>query len=556
MVDLDPERVRRILARQVNWLGDAVLTLPALEALQRRFPRAAIALLARGWVGGLFEGHPAVRRVIELPRGGGPIGLWGRWRMGYALREQRFDLAVVFPNSFDAALVPWIARIPRRVGYATESRGWLLTDPLPRPRSVPGRHQAERYLDIVRALGAEGRANLHLPVSAVAGERALALLTSSGIDGTAPLVAVGPGSIYGGAKRWPAERFAAVADALAERHGARILLVGSAREGAILAQVASRMRQPVHNLGGRTDLVTLAGVLARTCLLLCNDSGAMHLGAAVGVPVVAVFGPTDADATAPLGGGHRIVREPVPCSPCLLRECPIDHRCMRGLSVERVLQEARHVLAAGERPEGQGAGRPAAFLDRDGTIIEELGYLGDPDQIRLIPGAIEALQALQRAGYRLVLITNQAGVARGLITEADVHRVNERLRTLLTEAGVRLDGIYYCPHHPEYGPPEYRQDCGCRKPKPGMVERAVRELGLDPARSVVIGDHSSDAALARSFRGMQGVLLLTGHGAEQWQKIQAGTLPAPDQAAADLAAAVQWVLAHRGSDGGLPAGSA
>jgi len=225
---------------------------------------------------------------------------------------------------------------------------------------------------------------------------------------------------------------------------------------------------------------------------------------------------------------------------------------MGGISVERVLREARDVLEAG----GSAGGRPAAFLDRDGTIIEELGYLGDPDQIRFIPGAIEALRALQRAGFRLVVITNQAGVARGLLTEADVHRVNERLRTLLAESGVRLDGIYYCPHHPEHGPPEYRLECSCRKPRPGMVERAARELHLDPARSVVIGDHSSDTALARSFPGMRGVLLLTGHGTEQWQKIQAGTLPAPDQAAADLAAAVQWLLAHRGTDGGIPAGSA
>ena len=552
MVDLDPGQVRRILVRQVNWLGDGVLTLPALEALQRRLPQAEIVLLARGWVGGLFEGHPAVRRIIELPRGGGPMGLWGHWRVAGAIRGQGFDLAVVFPNSFEAALVPWMAGIPRRVGYPTEGRRWLLTDPLPRPRRIPGRHQAERYLDIVRALGAEGSADLRLPVSAGAQERAQALLKASGINGAEALVAIGPGSIYGGAKRWPADRFAAVADALAERHGARILLVGSAREGAILAEVAAHMRQPVTNLGGRTDLPTLTGVLRRSRLLLCNDSGSMHVAAAVGIPVVAVFGPTDADATAPLGGGHRIVRAPVPCSPCLLRECPIDHRCMGGISVERVFGEAQDVLEAGE----SARGRPAAFLDRDGTIIEELGYLGDPDQIRFIPGAIEALRALQRAGFRLVVITNQAGVARGLLTEADVHRVNERLRTLLVESGVRLDGIYYCPHHPEHGPPEYRLECGCRKPRPGMVERAARELGLDPARSVVIGDHSSDAALARSFPGMQGVLLLTGHGTEQWQKIQAGTLPAPDQAAADLAAAVQWLLAHRGTDGGIPAGSA
>jgi D-glycero-D-manno-heptose 1,7-bisphosphate phosphatase len=210
------------------------------------------------------------------------------------------------------------------------------------------------------------------------------------------------------------------------------------------------------------------------------------------------------------------------------------------------------VLEAGE---GVG-GRPAAFLDRDGTIIEELGYLRDPDRVRLIPGAIEALRALQRAGYRLVVITNQAGVARGLLTEADVHRVNERVRMLLAESGIRLDGIYYCPHHPDYGPPEYRLECNCRKPRPGLVERAARELRLDPARSVVIGDHSGDAALARSFPGMRGVLLLTGHGAEQWQKIQAGALPVPDQTAADLAAAVEWLLAQRGTDAGIPAGPA
>jgi heptosyltransferase-2 len=547
----DAGPLRRILVRQVNWLGDAVLTLPALEALHRRFPQAEMVLLARGWVAGLFEGHSAVRRVIELPRGGAQ-GLRASWRMARALREQDFDLAVLFPNSFESALLPWLAGVPRRVGYPTDGRRWLLTEPLPRARWIPGRHQVERYLDIARALGAEGPAELGLPVSAGARERARALLASVGIGGGEAVVAIGPGSVYGGAKRWPADRFAAVADALVDRDGVRVVLLGSAREGKILADVASRMRQPVVNLAGRTDLPTLTGVLARSRLLLCNDSGAMHVAAAVGVPVVAVFGPTDGGATAPLGGGHRILRAPVPCSPCLLRECPIDHRCMGGIGVERVLQEVRDVLEVGEG----GGRRAAAFLDRDGTIIEELGYLKDPDQVRLIPGAIEALQALQRAGFRLVLITNQAGVARGLLTEADVHRVNERVRTLLAGSGVRLDGIYYCPHHPEHGPPEYRVDCRCRKPNPGMVERATRELHLDPARSVVFGDHGSDVALARSFPGMQGVLLLTGHGAEQWQKIQAGALPAPDQTAADLAAAVQWFLARRGADGGDPAGSA
>jgi KDO2-lipid IV(A) lauroyltransferase len=197
--------------------------------------------------------------------------------------------------------------------------------------------------------------------------------------------------------------------------------------------------------------------------------------------------------------------------------------------------------------EGERVGAsPAAFLDRDGTIIEDPGYLRDPEKIQFIPGSIDALRALQRAGYRLVLISNQAGVARGLLTEGDVRRVNERLIALLAEAGVRLDGVYYCPHHPDYGPPEYRRDCDCRKPRPGMVHRAARDLRLDPSRSVVIGDHITDATLAQVFPGMVGIMLRTGHGAEQWQKIQEGALAAPEHVADDLRSAVDWFLARVG----------
>jgi len=202
----------------------------------------------------------------------------------------------------------------------------------------------------------------------------------------------------------------------------------------------------------------------------------------VGTPVLAVFGPTDSDATGPLGPDSRVVRQPVPCSPCLLRECPIDHRCMVGLESSRSCTRREELLATGQGTPDLPAADPApdprtAFLDRDGTIIEDLGYLGDPERIHFIPGAIEAMRVLRAAGYRLVLVTNQAGVARGLITEGDVRRVNDRLRQLLAEAGVLLDAIYYCPHHAEVGPPEYRLACDCRKPGPGMVERARQDLG-------------------------------------------------------------------------------
>jgi heptosyltransferase-2 len=377
------------------------------------------------------------------------------------------------------------------------------------------------------------------------------LLREEGIAPTGPLVALNPGSVYGSAKRWRADRFAALADSLVESRGATILLIGSGGERPVLNQVAAQMRRPAVNLGGRTDLVALVGVLERARLMVSNDTGAMHVAAAVGTPVLAVFGPTDPVATGPLGRCARVVRVPVPCSPCLLRECPIDHRCMTGVTVEEVLHEAQALLdaadASGLTPH-MSRGMPAAFLDRDGTIIEDPGYLRDPEGIQFIPGAIDALRALQRAGYRLVLVTNQAGVARGLLTEDDVRRVNERLTALLAEAGVHLDRIYYCPHHPDHGPPEYRRECDCRKPKPGMVYRAIRDLGLDPSRSVAIGDHVTDAALAQAFPGMVGIMLRTGHGAEQWRKIREGALELPERVADDLRAAVVWFLARAGEE--------
>jgi heptosyltransferase-2 len=545
----DPEQIRKILVREVNWVGDAVLTLPALAALDRRFPRAEIAVLAKPWAAGLFAGQSAVDRIVLYQAEGSHRGLGGRWELARQLAQESFDLAVLFPNSLDAVIVPWLARVSRRVGYRTDGRGLLLTQVVARSGRSAERHQVFRYLDLVRSLGADGEAIPRLAVGVEAGRDADRLLQDLGVERGEACVAVNPGSVYGSAKRWPAERFAAVADALAESQRARVLLIGSAKERDVMEAVAGRMRRPPIRLGGRTDLATLAGVLKRTRLLLSNDTGAMHVAAAVGTPVLAVFGPTDADATGPLGPDSRVIRQPVPCSPCLLRECPIDHRCMVGVGIEQVLHAAEELLATRQGTPEPPATDPAldlrtAFLDRDGTIIEDLGYLGDPERIHFIPGAIEAMRALRAAGYRLVLVTNQAGVARGLITERDVRRVNDRLRQLLAEAGVVLDAIYYCPHHAEVGPPEYRLACDCRKPGPGMVERARQDLGVNPARSVIIGDHGSDAGVARHFPGMLAIMVLTGHGSGQYEKVEKGELPMPDHVAADLGSAVVWLLAR------------
>lgn len=342
--EFDPGRIRRILVREVNWVGDAVLTLPALDAIRRRFPAAEIAVLATAWVAGLFQDSAAADRVIEYRPEAEHGGLAGRWRLAQRLAADRFDLAVIFPNSFDAALLPWLAGIPARVGCRSDGRSMLLSHGLPRREATGRRHQIHHYLRIARAVGAEGNGEPRLEVSPASRLSADRLLETAGIGPDEPILAVNPGAIYGTAKQWGPARFAQAGDALAESCGLRIVLVGSRRETPLLEAVAGTLRRPGLVLGGRTDLPALAALLRRSRLLLTNDTGAMHVAAAVGAPVLAVFGPTDAEATGPLSGRARIIRRPVPCSPCLLRECPIDHRCMEAVTVDEVVAAATELL--------------------------------------------------------------------------------------------------------------------------------------------------------------------------------------------------------------------
>lgn len=190
--------------------------------------------------------------------------------------------------------------------------------------------------------------------------------------------------------------------------------------------------------------------------------------------------------------------------------------------------------------------RRALLIDRDGTLCEDVGYLASPDALRLLPGAAEAVAAGERAGFQIVLVTNQAGVGHGRLDELTLDTIHDRLRELLAERGARLDGIYYCPHHPEAALPRYRVDCACRKPKAGMLLRARDEMGIDLASSYMIGDHPRDV-LAGTAAGATSILVLTGHGRRLW--LEAPTPPAvrPAHVAEDLAGAVGWILSRERS---------
>ena len=332
--------MNRILLRGPNWVGDAVLAIPAMKAVRDRFPKSEITLLVRPWVAGVFTSAPFINRVWSEPR---PSGLTDWIRISKSIREKRFDLALLFPNSFESAAMMFLGRIPQRVGFATDGRSWLLTNAI-KPNTEK-RHQVFYYLDLASAVSASvDHPSMEIQASAEEKSQARKLLDSAGISPGRRFLVLNPGAAYGSAKRWSEDRFAEAGDALASELGADVAIIGSEKERSIAERVQALMKTRAAVLNGRTSLETLIGVISESALVLTNDSGPMHIAAALGIPTVAVFGPTEHFATGPYGPRARIVREPVDCSPCMLRDCPIDHRCMTRVSTEAVAKAARELL--------------------------------------------------------------------------------------------------------------------------------------------------------------------------------------------------------------------
>ncbi len=337
-----------MLIRASNWIGDCVMSVAAVKELRRLYPEDQLTVAGYGRVTGLFEGQAFVDRVIALEH----AGAWARIRL--ESRELRSsDRVLLFPNSFASALPAFLARVPNRLGYRTDGRSLLLTRGV-RPRSKRlGYHQAFYYLDLIHQLGLsevdylEDRdyaPDIALEADESAIEKANSLLKKKRVDRGRPLVALNPGAAFGPAKRWFLDRYAAVADLLVEEEGAEILLIGSRSEVSLASQIEKQMRTSPRCLSGRTSVATLMGLLSQCDLLLTNDSGPMHLAAALQIPQVALFGSTDEIATGPLCSSAVVIHKHVECSPCLLRECPIDLRCFDRITVDEVFKAAQGLL--------------------------------------------------------------------------------------------------------------------------------------------------------------------------------------------------------------------
>jgi heptosyltransferase II len=324
--------VSRLLVRAPNWVGDVVLSLPALRDLRRALPGARLSVLARPWVADLYGAVPEVDEVL-LSHGLRPD--IGRVRAA-------FDAAVLLPNSFGVALVAWGARIPERWGFATDGRGLLLTRRPRAPGATRGQSQVYYYRAMLDGLGFDTSpppdASLRCPEEWHGRGRALL-----GSDG--PWLGLNPGASFGAAKRWLPERYGAVGDLVSRRVGAKVVLVGGTAERALADEIANGMATKPRILTGETTLPELLGVLSCLDGFVTNDSGPMHLAAALGVRQVAVFGSTDWRETAPFTERATLVREPVECAPCMLRECPIDHRCMKRVTVDRVTEATLELFA-------------------------------------------------------------------------------------------------------------------------------------------------------------------------------------------------------------------
>jgi len=338
---INRSKIKTILIRATNWVGDAVMSLPALEAVRECFPQSRLVVLARAWVIPLFENHPMIDEVM-------PLGTdTGRLRNGAAvlktvlkIRKRGFDLAILFQNAFEAALIAYLGGVKHRVGYDTDHRRFLLSRPVIRDNNRIHEHQVKYYLSLVRGIGCD--AKLRDPELFVSGDyeqKMRFLLSERGVEQSVFVLGLGPGAIYGPAKRWPAQRFAAIGDMAVEKWGAKIIILGSNKEKDICAKVSEIMNQPSIDLCGEVNLGEAMALISRCNLFLSNDSGLMHIASALNVPLVAIFGSTDPSATGPRGARVRVVRHQVDCAPCMLPECPTDFRCMLGIEPQEVWKE-------------------------------------------------------------------------------------------------------------------------------------------------------------------------------------------------------------------------
>ncbi|MEW5796365.1 MAG: HAD-IIIA family hydrolase [Candidatus Zixiibacteriota bacterium] len=521
----------RTLVIRFGSLGDVVLTSATVVNLKLAHPDSRIVYLTRERFRPLVDLFFGVDTVETVPD---RITVRTLFEMLLNIEGSGFEQVVDLHGN----LRSWFARSVLRTNsiYTYPKRRWERWVLTRRKKTLPSEypHTIDLYNDVL--IRQDKRAPCDRPLMAAP---PLAPDLAAVVDTGRPVVLIAPGAAHP-TKAWPVERFAEVARQLQVAKSVSIVwAVTSSERSAYGAPNDLRQR-------GLTELVDcpldqLAAIVSRVALVICNDSGVGHIGSAVGTPVLALFGPTHPVlGFAPRGLRDRIMQVDEFCRPCSRhgkKPCWREERyCFTKLTSESVAGVAVEMLDETARL------TPCLFVDRDGTLIHNKHYLADPEGVELIDGVPEALRQARQLGYKVVVVSNQSGVARGLHTIDDVERVNARVREQLRDRGADFDAIYYCPHHSSKSrPASMNQSCRCRKPSPGMAEQAALELGLDLRRSVVIGDSVPDIALARVI-GARPILVRTGYGATVETRRPDRLRGFGVDVADDLAAAVRLLL--------------
>jgi heptosyltransferase-2 len=529
---------KNLLVRGVNWIGDAVMTLPALRALRKSFPEAKVSLLVKPWVSAIFERDPNVDEIILYNNG--HKGIFGKIKLSRILNKKGFSCAILFQNAFDAAFITFLSGIKERAGYNRDGRGFLLTEAVKVPQKETNIHHIYYYLNLLEQLGLDTKYSdpyLYLSLE----ERLSARNYLKEMK--RPILGINPGAEYGAAKRWFPERFAEIAGWFIKDTNGSVVIFGSKKEEDIaqrieyfINQQQSKEQSTVNgqqssvimtndqcpmtndksllNLAGKTSLRELISLISECDVFVTNDSGPLHISYAVGTPMVSIFGSTDPELTGPppgtIGNSNVVVTLKFSCSPCFERTCRNnDLRCMYAITSDDVYLGIKKVLP----------NKPAVFFDRDGTLCSDNDYLSRYEDLKIFP-EVNNIPILKEKGFQLIGVTNQSGVARGIIEENFVKEVNK----IFIER-YNFDDFYYCPHHPE-------EHCPCRKPEPGMVFRARAEHGIDLKQSYIVGDKEADMLLAKAV-GTKGIFVKTGHDKES---------PSADYEAKNLREAVDFII--------------
>jgi heptosyltransferase-2 len=344
------ENVNTILIRGTNWIGDVIMTLPAIAAVRETFPQAKVTVLAKPWVAEVYRICKDIDDILIFQSPGIHHGIAGKYRLARELQKKEFDAAILLQNAVEAAIIAWLARIPIRVGYNSDARGFLLTHSVVRTDEIRKVHQINYYLEMLKSVGfCSLRRDINLTLDNDYRTIADDILKKHHIGQNSITIGIAPGATYGPAKMWFPERFAAVADRLINDFSAHILLFGSDSDRGRAEMVQQSSNNMFLNLAGDTSLKEAIALISRCDLFISNDSGLMHVAGALGIPLVAIFGSTNPITTSPIGKKSIILCKNVSCSPCLKKTCPTDFKCMDLITTDDVYDRAKRLLEEAQK---------------------------------------------------------------------------------------------------------------------------------------------------------------------------------------------------------------